>query len=75
MQHPDFAVLSVSGSWRCGPTGTPTTKQSHQSAVRGLADGLAEHHPEVGPVELDRQDIRGWLVEVREGNSSNTARG
>jgi site-specific recombinase XerC len=35
----------------------------------------AEHHPDVGPVELDRQHIRGWLVDLRESRSSNTARG
>jgi site-specific recombinase XerD len=29
----------------------------------------------VGPAELDCQHIRGWLVEVRERHSSNTARG
>ena len=43
--------------------------------MRSLAEWLAEHHPEVGPAELDRQHIRGWLVEVRERHSSNTARG
>jgi site-specific recombinase XerD len=43
--------------------------------VRSLADWLAERHPEVGPAELDRQHIRGWLVEVRERHSPNTARG
>ena len=30
---------------------------------------------EVGPVELDRRHVRGWLVDVRESHSSNTARG
>jgi site-specific recombinase XerD len=43
--------------------------------VRSLADWLAERHPEVGPAELDRQHIRGWLVEVLERHSPNTARG
>jgi site-specific recombinase XerD len=43
--------------------------------VRSLAGWLAEHHPEVGPAELERQHIRGWLVEVRERHSRNTARG
>lgn len=31
--------------------------------------------PEVGPTGLDRRHIRGWLVALREGHSSNTARG
>jgi site-specific recombinase XerD len=43
--------------------------------VRSLAGWLAEHHPDVGPAQLERQHIRGWLVEVRERHSSNTARG
>jgi site-specific recombinase XerD len=47
----------------------------YQNAVRSLASWLAEHHPKVGPAELDRQHVRGWLVEVRERHSSNTARG
>jgi site-specific recombinase XerD len=54
---------------------TDNTVKAYQKAVRSLADWLAEHHPEVGPVELERQHIRGWLVEVRETHSSNTARG
>jgi integrase/recombinase XerC len=52
-----------------------TTVKAYQNAVRSLAGWLAEHHPEVGPAGLDRQHIRGWLVEVRERHSSNTARG
>jgi integrase/recombinase XerC len=51
------------------------TVKAYQNAVRSLAGWLAEHHPDVGPVELDRQHIRGWLVDLRESRSSNTARG
>jgi len=76
MQHPGFAVLTVSWSWRCGPTGTPTTP-SRPTRTRCAAwrTGWPSTIPEVGPAELDRQHIRGWLVEVRERHSSNTARG
>ena len=49
------------------------TVRAYQNAVRSLAGWLAEHHPEVGPGELDRQHVRGWLVEVREHHSRNTA--
>jgi hypothetical protein len=64
------------GSWRFGGDGdADNTVKAYQNAVRSLADWLAEDHPEMGPVELDRQHIRGWLVEVRERHSSNTARG
>ena len=76
MQHPDFAVLTVSWELALRADGyADNTVKAYQNAVRSLADWLAEHHPEVGPAELDRQHIRGWLVEVRKRRSSNTARG
>jgi site-specific recombinase XerD len=76
MQHPDFAVLTVSWELALRADGyAVNTVKAYQNAVGSLADWLAEHHSEVGPSELDRQHIRGWLVEVREGHSPNTARG
>ncbi len=65
MQHPDFAVFTVSWVLALRADGyADNTVKAYQNAVRSLADWLAEHHPEVGPAELDRQHIRGWLVEV-----------
>jgi site-specific recombinase XerD len=76
MSHPDFAVLTVSWELALRADGyADNTVKAYQNAVRSLADWLAEHHPDVGPAELDRQHTRGWLVEVRERHSSNTARG
>jgi Phage integrase, N-terminal SAM-like domain len=76
MIHPDFAVLTVSWELALRADGyADNTVKAYQKAVRSLADWLAEHHPAVGPIELERRHIRGWLVEVREGHSSNTARG
>jgi site-specific recombinase XerD len=76
MSHPDFAVLTVSWELALRADGyAGSTVKAYQKAVRSLADWLAERHPEVGPVELDRRHIRGWLVDVREHHSSNTARG
>ena len=76
MSHPDFAVLTVSWELALRADGyAANTVKAYQNAVRSLADWLADCHPEVGPAELDRQHIRGWLVEVRERHSSNTARG
>src|SRR5215211_6580048 len=76
MQHPDFAVLTVSWELALRADGyADHTVKAYQNAVRSLADWLGEHHPEVGPAELERQHVRGWLVEVRERHSSNTARG
>jgi site-specific recombinase XerD len=76
MSHSDFAVLTVSWELALRADGyADGTVKAYQNAVRSLADWLAEHHPEVGPTELDRRHIRGWLVALREGHSSNTARG
>jgi site-specific recombinase XerD len=76
MSHPDFAVLTVSWELALRADGhADNTVKAYQNAVRSLASWLAEHHPEVGPADLNRQHIRGWLVEVRERHSSNTARG
>src|SRR5215218_552157 len=70
MQHPDFAVLTVSWELALRADGyADNTVKAYQNAVRSLADWLAEHHPEVGPAELERQHVRGWLVEVRERHS------
>jgi integrase/recombinase XerC len=76
MRHPDFAVLTVSWELALRADGyADNTVKAYQNAVRSLAGWLAEHHPDVGPAQLERQHIRGWLVEVRERHSSNTARG
>ncbi len=76
MQHSDFAVLTVSWELALRADGyADNTVKAYQNAVRSLADWLAEHHPQVGPAQLERQHIRGWLVEVRERHSSNTTRG
>jgi len=69
-------VLTVSWELALRADGyADNTVRAYQNAVRSLASWLVEHHPGIGPTELDRQHIRGWLVEVREGHSSNTARG
>jgi hypothetical protein len=67
MCHPDFAVLTVSWELALRADGyADSTVKAYQNAVRSLADWLAEHHPEVGPVELDRQtsdvDLRDRIV-------------
>jgi site-specific recombinase XerC len=76
MSHPDFATFTMSWELALRVDGyADNTVKAYQKAVRSLAGWLAERHPEVGPVELERRHIRGWLVDVREGHSSNTARG
>jgi site-specific recombinase XerD len=60
----DFAVLTVSWELALRADGyADNTVKAYQNAVRSLAGWLAEHHPEMGPAELERQHIRGWLVE------------
>jgi len=76
MSHPDFDSLTV--FWELTPRAdgyAANTVKAYQNAVRSLAGWLAEHHPDVGPVELNRDHVRGWLVHLRETRSSSTARG
>jgi len=76
MAHPDFEALTVSWELTLRADGyAANTLKAYQNAVRSLAGWLAEHHPDVGPVELDREHVRGWLVHLRETRSSSTARG
>jgi site-specific recombinase XerD len=74
--HPDFDVLTVSWELALRADGyADNTVKAYQRAVRNLAGWLAAHHPDVGPAELRRDHVRGWLVQVRETRSSSTARG
>lgn len=51
------------------------TRRSYVDAVRSLAAWLAETDPGIGPAEVTRDHIRGWIVHTRETRSSSTARG
>jgi site-specific recombinase XerD len=76
MAHPDFDVLTVSWELALRADGyADNTVTAYQNAVRNLAGWLAEHYPGVGPADLDRDHVRGWLVHLRETRSSSTARG
>jgi site-specific recombinase XerD len=76
MTHPDFDMLTVSWELALRSDGyAENTVRAYQNAVRSLADWLAEHCPDVGPVELERAHVRGWLVHIRQTRSSGTARG
>jgi hypothetical protein len=60
MQHPDFAVLTVSWELALPADGyADNTVKAYQKAVRSLAAWLAEHHPEVGPAQQPRSGRRG----------------
>jgi integrase/recombinase XerD len=47
---------------------------TYGKGVETLADWLAEAHPGVGPVGLERAHVRGWLVHVRQTRSASTAK-
>ncbi|HEY9413293.1 MAG TPA: tyrosine-type recombinase/integrase, partial [Pseudonocardia sp.] len=73
--HPDFAALVDSWTLALQADGySANTLRSYRRAVAYLAAHLAEHHPGVGPAELTREHVRGWVVHVREATSSGTAR-
>lgn len=73
--HPDFPVLL--DSWDLALRAdaySPRTITSYQRAMRHLATWLTEHHPDIGPADVTRDHVRGWLVDLRERTSSGTAR-
>ncbi|MET7399177.1 tyrosine-type recombinase/integrase [Dactylosporangium sp. NPDC005572] len=74
-QHPDFAVLGDSWDLSLRADGyAANSVRSYRNGVANLAGWLAEHHPDVGPLEVTREHIRGWLIHVREATSSGSAR-
>lgn len=50
------------------------TVGSYHRGVRNLAAWLAENRPGIGPSEVTRDDVRGWVVDLRKATSSGTAR-
>jgi site-specific recombinase XerD len=73
--HPDFEALGASWALAMDADGySSKTVTSYQQACRSLGRWLAEHRPGVGPAELRRDDIRGWVVHLRDTASANTAR-
>src|SRR6266508_6530259 len=73
--HPDFELLTASWTLAVQADGyAPNTLQTYRKAVASLAVWLADHHPDVGPAELEREHVRGWLVHVRQAASASTAR-
>jgi site-specific recombinase XerD len=73
--HPDFALLADSWELSLRADGyAVNTLRSYRNALVGLASWLAEYHPGVGPAKMDRNQIRAWVVHVRDTRSSGTAR-
>lgn len=73
--HPDFDVLGNSWELALRADGyAKLTNDSYRRALRTFAGWLAQDHPGVGPDQVTRDHIRGWIVHVRETASSGTAR-
>ena len=71
----DFAALAVSWELALRADGyAENTIAAYQQALASLTGWLAQHHAGVGPAELDRDHVRGWLAWTREHKSSSTAR-
>jgi site-specific recombinase XerD len=73
--HPDWALLV--DSWRLALESdgySRHTRRTYKAAVDSLAVWMAEHAPGVGPTELERAHVRGWLASVRAARSVATAR-
>jgi site-specific recombinase XerD len=73
--HPDLAALGDSWTLAMDADGySPRTLASYEQAYNSLGRWLAEHHPDVGPAELDRDHVRGWIVHLRDTVAANSAR-
>ncbi|MET0423611.1 MAG: tyrosine-type recombinase/integrase [Actinoplanes sp.] len=73
--HPDFEALLPSWTLAIQADGySANTLTAYRHALRKLAGWMAEHHPGVGPEDMTRDHIRGWLVDLRQTRSKNTAR-
>jgi site-specific recombinase XerD len=73
--HPEFAALGDSWLLAMEADGYSTrTTASYQQALRSLGRWLADQHPGVGPADLTRDHVRGWIVHLRSVASANTAR-
>lgn len=73
--HPDFDLLGESWQLSLNADGyAVNTLRAYPNALRQLAGWLAVHHPGVGPTDVTRDQMRAWIVHVRESTSSGTAR-
>lgn len=71
----DFRVMSI--GWRSALASdgyAANTVIVYTKAVDAFAAWLAEHHPGVGLMQVQRIHIRQWVAETRERTSSGSAR-
>lgn len=73
--HPDFALLGESWQLSLNADGyAANTLRSYPNGLRQLAGWLAVNHPGVGPLDVTRDQLRAWIVHVRDSSSTGTAR-
>jgi hypothetical protein len=76
MRHPDFAVLTVSWELALRADGyADNTVSAYQTRCAAWPTGWPSTIPRSGRPSWTASTFGGWLVEVRERHSSNTARG
>jgi site-specific recombinase XerD len=74
--HDDFATLANSWDLTLDADGyAGNTRAAYHQALRSLTAWLADNHPGIGPADMTRVHIRGWIVHLRDTTSMNTARG
>lgn len=74
--HPDFEALTTSWMLTLESDGySQNTLAAYGQALGSFARWMAAEAPGVGPVEAQRNHVRGWLVHLRESTSPNTTRG
>lgn len=73
--HPDFEVLSTSWNLALGADGyARNTLISYGRALNHFAAWLGREHPDLGPDGVARDQVRAWVVALRDATSSGTAR-
>jgi integrase len=73
--HGEFATLRDSWMLAMDADGySARTQVSYQQAHRSLEKWIVGNAPGVGPEEITREHVRGWLVDLRATSSANTAR-
>jgi len=73
--HPDFAILGDSWDLALSADGyARNTVTSYRRALASFAGWLGAQAPGVAPAQATRDQVRGWLVHIRDTTSSGTAR-
>jgi site-specific recombinase XerD len=73
--HGEFATLRDSWMLAMDADGySARTQVSYQQAHRSLEKWIVGNAPGVGPEEITREHVRGWLVDLRATSRANTAR-